>query len=304
LIFNPNTMHSTSTPVPGFALFKSRSCLVLAALFAGNLLPLPALADLMLYPTRVELQANQRAAQVELVNRGQTPESYRIVVVNRRMTETGSIVAADTAEPGEQFATDMLRYSPRQVTLKAGESQTVRISVRKPAGLAVGEYRSHLQFDRLPDAEGSTDLEQAIKTEPGQMSIKLTALIGASIPVIVRHGETSASVTLDSLAIERATPAAGAAEAAPLLTFRMNRSGNRSVYGNLSATYTPPGGQPVELAKVSGVAVYVPNALRTAKLPLKLPEGLALKGGVIALRYDQRAEDGGKPMAQATLAVP
>jgi len=280
------------------------SWLALAALLVSTLAPLPALADLMLYPTRVSLEANQRAAQVQLVNRGQKAESYRISVVNRRMTETGQIVAADTPEPDEQFAQELIRYSPRQVTLQPGEAQTVRISVRKPAGLAAGEYRSHMQFDRLPDAEGSTDLEQVTKLQPGEAAVKITALIGASIPVIVRHGENAASVTLDTLALERATPAAGATEGSPLLSFHMNRSGNRSVHGNLTASYTPPGGRPVTVGQVNGVAVYVPNALRTAKLPLRLPEGLTLQGGVITLRYDQRTEDGGKPMAQATLAVP
>jgi fimbrial chaperone protein len=276
---------------------------VLLGLLSLLLAPL-AMADLMLYPTRIELEKNQRAAQVELVNRGQTPESYRISVVNRRMTDTGQIVAADTAEPDERFATNMLRYSPRQVTLKAGESQTVRISLRKPTGLANGEYRSHLQFDRLPDVEGSTDLEQAAQPEPGQITIRLTALIGASIPVIVRHGETSAKVSLDTLTLEPAAKVDAQAGDPPLLAFQMNRSGNRSVYGNLLATYAPPGGKPVDVGRVNGVAVYVPNALRTVKLPLRLPEGMTLKGGLIQLTFAQRPEDGGKPIAQASLAVP
>ena len=262
-----------------------------------------AMADLMLYPTRVEIEMNQRAAQVELVNRGQTTESYRIRVVNRRMTETGQIVAAETAEPDERFATDMLSYSPRQVTLKAGESQTVRISLRKPADLAAGEYRSHLQFDRLPDVEGSSDIEQVAKSDSGDIAIRLTALVGASIPVIVRHGETSASVTLDTLSLEPVARIAGQADSPPLLVFHMNRSGNRSVYGNLLATYTPLGGKPVEVGNVNGVGVYVPNALRTAKIPLQLPEGMTLKGGLIQLTYASRLRDGGKPMAQATLVL-
>jgi len=263
-----------------------------------------AMADLMLYPTRVEMEKNQRAAQVELVNRGQTPETYRISVVNRRMTETGQIVPADSAEAGERFATDMLRYSPRQVTLRAGESQTVRISLRKPTGLANGEYRSHLQFDRQPDVDGSSDIEQAVNQEQGQIDIRLTALVGASIPVIVRHGDTSANVTLDMLTLEPRTQVEGQPDGPPLLVFHMNRSGSRSVYGNLLASYTPPGGKSADVGRVNGVAVYVPNALRTAKLPLGLPEGLALKGGVIQLTFSQRPEDGGKPMAQASLAVP
>ena len=262
-----------------------RGCILglLAALLSSL-----AMADLMLYPTRVEMEKNQRAAQVELVNRGQTPESYRISVVNRRMTETAQ----------------MLRYSPRQVTLKAGESQPVRISLRKPAGLANGEYRSHLQFDRLPDVEGSSDIAQAVNPEQDQIAIRLTALIGASIPVIVRHGDTSANVTLDTLSLEPGVKVDGQAEGPPLLVFHMKRSGNRSVYGNLVATYTSAGGQPMDVGKVNGVAVYVPNALRTAKLPLSLPEGLELKGGLIQLTFSQRPEDGGKLIAHASLAVP
>jgi len=93
--------------------------------------------------------------------------------------------------------------------------------------------------------------------------------------VIVRQGDTSASVALEQLALE--LPAAGAAPAPPLLSFHMLRSGNRSVYGNLSTTYTPPGAQPLEVGQINGVAVYVPNALRTAKLPPRPPWPLRRK---------------------------
>jgi P pilus assembly chaperone PapD len=287
-------------------LFKTLSWLRRSVLLGLVLLvPVSAMAELMLFPTRVTLEANQRAAQVELINQGQTPASYRISLVNRRMSDTGEIVSIETPQPGEQFANEMLRFSPRQVTLQPGQSQTVRISVRKPAGLAAGEYRSHLQFERLPDAEGQANLEQAMKPDSGQMSVQITALLGASIPVIVRHGDNAASVTLDKLALEHPAPAAGRTEAPPpLLTFQLNRSGNRSVYGNLTASYTPAGGQPLEVGKVVGVAVYVPNTLRIAKLPLRLPEGVALQGGVISLRYDLRPEEGGNNLAQATLVLP
>ena len=278
-----------------------RTCLL--GLLAALLAPL-ALAELMLFPTRIEMEKNQRATQVELVNRGQATASYRISVVNRRMTVTGQIVPAENAEPDERFASDMLRYSPRQVTLKAGESQTVRISLRKPGNLANGEYRSHLQFDRLPDVEGSADLEQTAKPASTEFAIRLTALVGASIPVIVRHGDTSANVTLDTLSLEPAAKVEGQADNLPLLAFHMNRSGSRSVYGNLLATYTPTGGRPIDVSQVNGVAVYVPNSLRQAKLPIALPEGMALKGGVIHLTFLQRPEDGGKPFAQASLALP
>ena len=52
------------------------------------------------------------------------------------------------------------------------------------------------------------------------------------------------------------------------------------------------------------MAVYVPNALRKSKLPMKLPEGVTLKKGTLTLRYLDRPETGGKVMAETKLTVP
>lgn len=263
------------------------------------LAPSAARADLMLYPTRVVIEGRQRGAQLQIVNRGEKPETYRIKLVNRRMTDTGEIVVADKPEANEQFSDQMLVYTPRQVTLQPGVSQTVRIAVRKPAGLADGEYRSHLQFDRVADATAASDLEKIAKPEKGQVAIVLQALIGASIPVIIRQGETSATVTLDSLVL---SPAKGDAD--PMLSFVFHRQGNRSVYGDVVATYAAPGKKPVEIANVGGIALYVPNTMRKAQLPLRLPKEANLHGGTITLRYIQPKDAGGKPIAERALVMP
>jgi P pilus assembly chaperone PapD len=265
----------------------------------GMFSPSPALADIMLYPTRIVIEGSKRSAQVEIVNRGQEPETYRLNIVNRRMSDLGEIVPADTAQPGEQFADALLRYTPRQITLQPGASQTVRLSVRKPSDLPPGEYRSHLQFDRVPDSAGSADLEQAAMAASNELSIVLKALIGASIPVIVRHGQTNASVTLGSLKFEPVKSGAS-----PELSFTFWRTGNRSTYGDVVAIYTAPGRKPVEVGAAKGIAVYVPNAERRARLPLKLPDGTTLRGGELQLRYNERLEDGGALIAQAAVPVP
>jgi len=132
-----------------------------------------------------------------------------------------------------------------------------------------------------------------------EIGIVLNALVGASIPVIVRHDETQAGVALASLALQ--PPAAGAQ---PSLVFQIEREGNRSVYGDLSVTFTPAGGAPVAVAKAAGVAVYVPNPLRRASMPLQWPPGAVLAGGSLQLVYRERAEAGGKVMAEARLALP
>ncbi|MDI1245579.1 MAG: molecular chaperone [Rhodoferax sp.] len=257
-----------------------------------------AQADLMLYPTRVVIEGKARAAQVELINSGTKPETYRINLVNRRMSETGEIVEAKEAQAGEQFADELVRYSPRQVTLQPGVGQTVRLQVRLPADLANGEYRSHLQFDRVADAEGQSNLETLAKPESGQIAIVLQALVGASIPVIVRHGETNVVAMLDKLTLEAGK------DNAKILNFDIKRNGNRSVYGDFLLSYTPAGGKTVDVGKVNGVAVYVPSLLRKAKLPLTLPEGVTLKGGTLNLKFSERPDAGGKLIAQAELAVP
>src|SRR3954451_3960949 len=68
----------------------------------------PAMADLMLHPTRLVLEKSQRAAQVDLINDSADSATYRISLVNRRMTETGDFVAVTEAGAGEQFADNML----------------------------------------------------------------------------------------------------------------------------------------------------------------------------------------------------
>lgn len=269
----------------------------LALLSALLLLPQVALADLMLFPTRVVFEKNQRSAQVDLINNGTEAATYRISLVNRRMSESGELQPADAAQPGELFAADMVQFSPRQVTLQPGTSQIVRVMVRKPADLASGEYRSHLQFQRLPDASGAASVETK-GTDPKAIGIVLKALVGASIPVIVRHADTSASVALSHL--ELLAPAAGAA---PQLALQFDRSGNRSVYGDLAVAFTPQGGAEQVVARAAGIAVYHPNALRRAKLALQPPAGTALANGTLHVTYRERPEAGGAVLAEGTLAV-
>jgi P pilus assembly chaperone PapD len=284
-------------PQTSMSLFFSGARLLLGALFL--LLAVPAMADLMVYPTRVVFEKNQRAAQLELINNGQESATYRISIVNRRMNEIGEFSPVDTPLAGELFAEELLRYSPRQVVLAPGAGQTIRISLRKPAGLPEGEYRSHLQFDRVPPAGGASSMGPA-SAQPGEVGVQLRALIGVSIPLIVRHGETKADLALTGLQLLK--PAI--AGQPPLAAAVLNRSGNRSIYGDLGASFTPRGGAPQELGKAAGVAVYTPNPLRRVKLELRPPAGLVLAGGTLRLSFRERPEAGGKLLAEAAIELP
>ncbi len=260
---------------------------------------LPAHADLMLYPTRIVLAEATQAAQVELINNGQETATYRISLVNLRMSETGEFAAANPPSPDERFADRMLRYSPRQVTLPPGASQTIRMMADLPERLPAGEYRSHLQFDRLPPPSGSSSIETALTLGDRQIGVRLTPLIGASIPVILRHGETSASVSLSSLELS-----VHQESGLPLLSMELQRSGNQSVYGDITVSFVPRDGQAQTIGSAGGVAVYTPNSVRRASLLLQPPQGLKLQDGSLQVSYQERAEDGGHVLAEAQLALP
>lgn len=271
---------------------RTACCLLSMLSFAGA-----ATADLLVYPSRLVFEGRDRAAQLDLNNAGKEPATYRVTVVNRRMTETGGFIEADRPAAGELFADEMVRFSPRQVVLAPGATQTVRVAVRKPADLPEGEYRSHLHFERVPDATGSSNVEASTKS--GELGVQLRVLVGVTIPIIVRHGRTDAAVTLSGVELNR-----GTADRSTALAFVLNRTGNRSVYGDLGATFTPQGGAEQLVGKAAGVAVYAPNPLRRGRLELQVPSGLTLARGHLRLTYRERPEAGGKLLAEAVLPIP
>lgn len=277
---------------------------VLASVVASvlALASLPASADLMINPTRVVFDKDHRSASIDLINDGTQPASYRVNLVNRRMGEDGQFMRVEKADAVEQFADNMVVFSPRQFTIAPGGSQVVRVALRKPANLAAGEYRSHLSFDRLPDPDQATNIENINKPSSNQqIGISITALLGVSIPVIVREGGLDATVNISNLELKK--PAA--VNQPPVLALQLNRSGNRSTYGDIVVDFKPQGAaNATVVGRVGGMAVYVPNALRRATVNLQVPNGVTLGQGTLVVRYQERADEGGKVLAEASLPVP
>lgn len=274
--------------IAAFGLIAAASALPPKAVFAQA-------GDLAVAPTRVVFEGRTRSAQLSLVNKGAETATYRVIVVNMKMDENGQMQRVDGPDGGKGAAANLFRYSPRQVTLKPGETQAVRLLLRKPAELEAGEYRSHLLMQNVPkDAGVSIEKEQS--TEGVQ--IKMVPVFGITIPVIVRHGSTSADVSLNDLKIEPA----GGENKVPRLHFTINRKGTRSAFGDLTATLDA-GGKKTVIGQVMRLAVYTPNANRKVTMSLRLPDGTSLSGGKIHLTFNHTEDDGGKTMAAADLAL-
>jgi len=280
---------------------RSRLLLVIGLLcLAAFLLHVPtshAAAQLMLTPTRVVFSGTDRNSMVTVINSGDETGTYRISLVNKRMSVDGQFEDIKTVQEGELFADHLLRYSPRQVVLEPGKSQVVRLSLRKPPNLKPGEYRSHMVFNAIPK-EAGTDIASASKSK--NISIKLTPIVSISIPVIVRQGQTEASASIASANLENSnTP-----DKKPVLALEIQRKGNQSIYGDLTAEFVGKDGSSKVISQVNGVAVYTPNATRAIKLPVNIPEHTELKNGTIRITYRSPVQDGGKPLAKNEFPVP
>lgn len=260
---------------------------LVAALIAAFAAHVPAAAELLVAPTRVVLTPKERSTELVLVNKGTETAAFRIAIENRRMREDGSLEDAPEALPGEQFADDKLRYSPRQLVLEPGARQVVRIMASAPGDLAPGEYRSHLRLMSAPISAGTT----ALAGEPGadnSLSIELVAIRSLTIPVILRVGTLDAAVIMDTAVLDAAAP--------DQLVVRLTRSGTRSTYGDVSFT---PEGEKSPAWLVRGVAIYTPNTARDVIVPL--PPEIRAKLAGKRVRVDYKSTDAGDPASAGKL---
>jgi fimbrial chaperone protein len=198
-------------------------------------------ANLLINPTRVVLSPSDRTADVTLINTSTTTNTYRIGWVEKKAKEAGGYDdLSPEAAANFPIASSMIRYSPKQVTLKAGERQTIKLAIRRPQGLANGEYRSHLLFKALPPA----DAEQA-EGRDNSTSLKINILLTFAIPVVVQQGSLNYQVTLNNASISY-----NPANKSGAVNLNMARTGTSSVIGNIDAYWTPKGGKEQIIAKL------------------------------------------------------
>lgn len=253
-----------------------------------------AAGDLIVAPTRVVFEGRDRSAQLSLVNKGSATATYRISVVNMRMQPDGNLVEIAQPDPGQEFADKLFRYSPRQVTLEPGASQAIRLLLRKPADLAAGEYRSHLMMRAVPDNQG-----QSVEAPAQGAAVTLIPIFGIAIPVIVRHGDLNYAISINDLGYA----APDADNPLPRATFSLERSGNRSSFGDLTASVNIDG-KDVVLSQIMRLAVYTPNTSRAVEMRLRVPDGVNLSGKELTVRYAETADDGGKVLGEAKTKIP
>ncbi|MFZ2492442.1 MAG: fimbria/pilus periplasmic chaperone [Thermoanaerobaculia bacterium] len=250
--------------------------------------------DLLVAPTRLIFDGRTRSAELAVVNTGTAPAVYRVSFLHLQMKPDGELVEIEsTGALDTGFADTMIRFSPRQVRLEPNVVQTVRLQLRLPAELPDGEYRAHLLFRAIPPPE-EAPLEEA---DENTFRIQLRAVYGVSIPLFVRQGAGSVTGSISGLGLAKRETGP------PLATFSIDRKGNRSLYGNLTARLTS-GGKEYVVGVMNGVGVYTSIDARSIRMPLQLPKDVPLSGSKLRVTFHDAEKPSGLLLAEASIDLP
>lgn len=242
--------------------------------------PVLAQGDLMITPTRVVFEGNKQKEELNLANMGSETATYSISFVQKNMKEDGSFENIEILDSLAFYADPYLRIFPRTVTLAPRESQSVIIQFRRKAGMQSGEYRSHLYFrsekDYTPLGQDKAARDSTL------LSVSITPIFGMSIPIIIRTGDVSVGATISNPKLETTT------ENIQNLLFTINRTGNISLYGDISIQYIPQQGEPFEVGALNGVGIYTSIDYRKMNIQLTNPKGGLLPKGKLKITYNSK----------------
>ncbi|TKC05359.1 molecular chaperone [Pedobacter polaris] len=232
-------------------------------MLSGFLLPTPkatAQGNLIIIPRRVVFEGNKRTQELNLANTGTDSAKYLISVVQYRMKDNGTFESITQPDSGQYFADKNFRFFPRSVVLAPNEAQTVKIQLSNTSELEAGEYRSHLYFRAVPKEVPLT--EKVVEKDSKDISIRLVPVFGIALPVIIRKGVSTTNVTIQnpSLIINPSE--------VPQLKLFFSRSGNMSVYGDITVDHVSPQGKKTRVGIAKGFAIYTPNKSLTFNVKL------------------------------------
>jgi hypothetical protein len=235
-------------------------------------------ANLNISPKRVTFDRNHRAATVYIFNQGSGPGTFDISLIDRVMMPDGQILPVSDAQAKPdtkavadrvQSAQSLLQVAPRRVTLAPGQGQTVRLRVvGAPSDPNVNELRTHLTIATLPPRDAGTTADAAAaNSTTGELKFQINALLGLSIPAIVRLGDPDVRAGLENprVTLEKLNGPNGVLT--PTLSLDLTRLGPSSLYGNIEVRVQ---GQPkmAALGVSRGVGVYTEIDRRAMRIPL------------------------------------
>ena len=250
---------------------------------------------------RVIFEGTKRTESLTVINNTADKQVFRLAFKSMRMSEENALI--DVAETDPEYATlktadKMIVFAPRRIEIPAGGSQQIRLMLRKPKDLEAGEYRSHLWIN--PEKE-SVKFEPNPNASKDKPEIQIKMLAGISVPVFVRHGNVTATVSLSDIKAVKNNNNNNI-----IVSLVINREGNRSVYGDFDFVCTG-GGAEIIAYQLRGIAVYTEVEKRNMRFAVPVPKDGAQACKTMRVIYTADTNDvlfRGAKMAEATVTLP
>ncbi len=264
-------------------------------IFVGSVLLAAPAQAMKITPPRLVIEPNQKVAHVYVKNDKARTVTYRFRWKGVAMTKDGQIVNLDQQDaslvPGYRAAEPYLRYSPRRVTLKPGDTQRLTFLVRRAPDMVDGEYRSHFVIETEPDAD--SDNEQFESGE--NTSVGVDFLLSRAFPIYLLNGNVDANIQISSARYMRHPQS----QDVFIVKADIVKQGNRSAIGVLDVLCGD-----VSVAKSPKVfSVYAEADRRTEEVVVDGQAVAGCKSGLKAVATGNGSDfKGGQVLATAPVA--
>ena len=175
---------------------RAPAVILLTAVLSYPGLALSGSAQVFIHPTLVELSDGQRSTTVNVVNRGDASGVFTIDWVDYMMTEDGRLVVHEGDAPWS--LRPHTRYSPRRVTLRPGETQRVKLALRRGADVPEGEYYSHLKVLTLNDNVDVATEKPDGEAATTRRALTVRARTAVAVPVIWRNSRAKPLAVIET----------------------------------------------------------------------------------------------------------
>jgi fimbrial chaperone protein len=213
-------------------------------------------ANLLISPTFVLFKDRERVKEVVLVNVSDTTNTYRVSLSDMIQDSRGQYEKV-TSDNFEYSAASFLRHSPRQVSLKPGERQIIKLVARRNGKMTDGDYRSHLKFTALPTQE-FTDSKEG--SDPTGVNIRLAPVLHYSMPIVLQQGKSDVAFSIAGATLKNNQ---GENNIRNDLELTINKSGEYGVFGKIEVISRSKMGSEKVIGLLNGANIFRESSGRT-----------------------------------------
>ncbi len=164
---------------------------ILVAITLGHIAPASAT---FVAPKRVYFDEGKRTARLIINNRNDVPMIYTFSWQRRAQDAQGNTIILKDGDPlpaNYRPADPYLQFSPRKVIVPPKTSQKIRLLLRRPADMALGEYLSHFYIESKPAIEQDAAPMAGVS---GFVQVRTNV----AMPVFIRQGATDVNFDVTS----------------------------------------------------------------------------------------------------------